>query len=1261
MSSFVIPPKPEGATWTEDQWKAIMEKNKDILVAAAAGSGKTAVLVERIIQKILSEDEPIDVDELLVVTFTNASAAEMRHRIGEALEKAINIDPKSRHLRKQLSLLNKASISTLHSFCMEVIRKYYYLIDVDPGFRIADETEAQLIRDEVMDELFEEEYGLKDNEAFFRLVDSFTSDRSDSALMDIVRDIYDFAVSNPMPSHYLQSMIDMYDTTKVANIEELPFIQALLFDIELQLEGAKEMILRGLEVTKLPGGPAPRAENFLEDLNVIDTLVQANRDSWSALYNAMQTWSFTRAKQVKGDHFDKELTEKAQKLRDKAKKKIQDIKEELFVRKPEGFLQDMDQMRPLIETLVHLVTAFSERFDKAKREKGLVDYADLEHYCLAILTGEITSDGVFHPSEAAIAYRNHFNEVFVDEYQDVNMVQETILRLVAKEDEINGNLFMVGDVKQSIYRFRLAEPNLFLGKYNRFRQDGNGTGLRIDLARNFRSRKEVLEGTNYLFKQIMGVRVGEIEYDEAAELRPGAPYPEDEPFPIELLLINQNNDGKELPPEATESETETVPSEFDEVDLEKSQLEARVMASKIKQLIANETKVYNPKTASYRPVMYRDMVILLRSMTWAPQIMEEFKQQGIPIYANLSTGYFEATEVAIMMSLLRVIDNPFQDIPLASVLRSPIVGLNEEELAQIRLHNKGTFWESLKRFCRSTPTEKTEQVYEKARRFYEYLDEWRSMARQGSLSELIWQLYRDTQFYDFVGGLPGGKQRQANLRALYDRARQYEQTSFRGLFRFLRFVERMIERGDDLGAARALGEQEDVVRIMTIHSSKGLEFPVVFIAGLSRNFNMSDIRKPYMLDKEYGIAAKYVNIEKRISYPSLPQIAFKRRKKMEMLAEEMRVLYVALTRAKEKLYLIGTLKDADKKIEQWNDVTANTDWLLKDYERAGAGCYMDWVGPALIRHQDSQDFRKSDHTLVPTQITCHPSAWKMTVMSAEEVKSQEIIKKMETDTLLERVEKKEMIPITSPFGEEIKSRLTWEYSFANASTHRSKQSVSEMKRQREMSDEHSGTELLSKFKKSITKRPKFMQEKSLSPAERGTALHMVMQHVDLKRPVTLENVESQVERMVNDELLTVEQAEVINTQLIAEFFESDLGKRIMNAKVVNREIPFTLSLPASEVYPAWKDEDESVFVQGIIDCVFEDENGLVLIDFKSDGISDRYKGGFIQAKPILEERYRLQINLYTKALEQIWKRKVNERYLFFFDGAHILKLEKESE
>ncbi|WP_144553552.1 helicase-exonuclease AddAB subunit AddA [Bacillus sp. X1(2014)] len=1264
MSKVAIPPKPENVTWTDDQWKAIMAKDRDILVAAAAGSGKTAVLVERIIQKILSKEDPIDVDELLVVTFTNASAAEMRHRIGEALEKAIDADPRSRHLRKQLSLLNKASISTLHSFCMEVIRKYYYLIDVDPGFRIADETEAQLIRDEVMDELFEEEYGQKDNDAFFNLVDSFTNDRSDAALMDIVRSIYDFASSNPEPDRYLRSIINMYDVSSIQNIEDLPFIQDLLFDIELQLEAAREMINRGLEVTKLPGGPAPRAENFLDDLMVIDTLLLAKKESWETLYQALMTWSFSRAKQVKGDHFDKELTDKAQKLRDKAKKKIQDIKAELFSRKPESFLRDMEEMRPLIETLVHLVKEFSQRFAKVKREKGLVDYADLEHYCLGILIKEISTEGEFLPSEAALAYQRHFKEVYCDEYQDTNMVQETILKLVTKNEEQNGNMFMVGDVKQSIYRFRLAEPNLFLSKYTRFKVDGESTGLRIDLARNFRSRSEVLDATNYLFKQIMGVKVGEIEYDEAAELRAGAPYPEDEPFPVELLLINQNVEEKESSTATSEVEagTEAELEEFDAVGLEQSQLEARVIASKIKELVAAGAPVYNPKTKSTRPLMYRDTVILLRSMTWAPQIIEEFKQQGIPVYASLSTGYFNATEVAIMISLLRVIDNPFQDIPLASVLRSPIVGLNEEELSIIRIQQKrGSFWEAVTAFCKSKQAENTAACYEKLRRFYDFLTGWRSMARQGSLSELIWQLYRDTQFYDFVGGLPGGKQRQANLRALYDRARQYEHTSFRGLFRFLRFIERMMERGDDLGAARALGEQEDVVRIMTIHSSKGLEFPVVFMAGMARTFNMADIRKPYMLDKEYGFASKYVNAEKRISYPSLPQLAFKRKKKMEMLAEEMRVLYVAMTRAKEKLYLTATLKDTLKKIDHWNDVAANTEWLLKDYERAAVSSYIDWIGPALVRHQNSKEFRSNEtiNPLIPEEITNHPSVWKISLLSAEEVKQKETKEDIEENHLLERVQKGALVEITSPFAEEIRSRLDWEYQFSNASSHRSKQSVSEIKRQREMADEQSGTDLVNHFKKSIVKRPKFMQEKQLSPAERGSAMHMVMQHVDLTKTVNQESLQEQLTWMVNNELLTPEQAAVIDKNLIIQFFDSNLGRRYFNAKTINREVPFTLSMHARDVYPNWNEEDESVFVQGIIDCIFEDEDGLVLVDYKSDRITDRYKGGFDQAKIILENRYKMQINLYTRAIEQIWKRKVNERYLFFFDGAYILKVEKD--
>ncbi|MBY6050789.1 helicase-exonuclease AddAB subunit AddA [Cytobacillus firmus] len=1250
---MTIPPKPEGATWTDDQWKAIMAKGRDILVAAAAGSGKTAVLVERIINKIIADEDPINVDELLVVTFTNASAAEMRHRIGEALEKAINDNPRSAHLRKQVSLLNRASISTLHSFCLEMIRKYYYMTDIDPGFRIADETEAQLLRDEVLEELFEDEYGKEGNERFFALVDTFTNDRSDTALQDIIRDLYDFARSNPSPDQYLDSIVEMYNVDGVSSLEQLPFVRSLLEDIDLQLKGAKQLLEYGLELTKLPGGPAPRAENFIADLHVVNTLIEAKSDSWTMLYEAMQSWSFGRAKTCKGDEYDEGLVEKAKKLREQAKKIITGLQEELFLRRQESFMRDMAEMKPHIEELVSLVKAFSIRFNQVKTEKGLVDFADLEHYCLEILSSP-DEEGRLWPTEAALVCRNQFKEVLVDEYQDTNMVQEAILQMVTADSEENGNLFMVGDVKQSIYRFRLAEPNLFLGKYTRFDRDGERAGLRIDLARNFRSRKEVLHGTNYIFKQIMGTSVGEIEYDQAAELIKGAPFSEDQEQPVELAIIDLEGNEK------SEPEPESMDDGFDSEDLAQSQLEARYMASKIKEIIGNRKEVYNTKTHSGRPAKYRDIVILLRSMTWAPQIMEEFKQQGIPVYANLSSGYFEATEVAIMMSLLKVIDNPYQDIPLASVLRSPVLGLTEEELAQIRIRNKrGSFYEALTSFCRNHPTLETGELYEKVRPFFDALEEWRVMARQGSLSELIWHLYRETRFYDFVGGMPGGKQRQANLRALYDRARQYEATSFRGLFRFLRFIERMRDRGDDLGAARALGEQEDVVRLMTIHSSKGLEFPFVFIAGLARSFNTMDLKKPYMLDKEFGFAAKYVNAEKRISYPSLPQIAFKRKKKMEMLAEEMRVLYVALTRAKEKLYLVSSVKSADKKINKWLQASEHKDWLLNEYDRASATSYLDWIGPALVRHRECEALRGEVpvNPLVPGDILEHPSCWKITIIKSEEAAVlPEEANEGETD-LLKLVYEGKTVPAESAYKDKVEEQLSWKYSFKQAAQARSKQSVSEVKRQREIfSEEDSGTELIRKISKPMLNRPRFMQEKSLSPAERGTAMHAVMQQIDFSRPASLETISSKMDEMVRKELLTEEQRASIEPQLIVQFFETELGQRMVQAKSLRREIPFSLSFPAREIYSDWQGEDEPVLIQGIVDCVFEDEHGLVLLDYKTDGISGRYKGGFAEAKPVLENRYKVQIDMYTRALEQILKREVNERYLFFFDGAHTIKL-----
>ncbi|MFI8686657.1 helicase-exonuclease AddAB subunit AddA [Rossellomorea sp. NPDC077527] len=1254
MSNDRIPSKPDHVTWTDDQWKAIWAKGQDILVAAAAGSGKTAVLVERIIQKIVAEEERMDVDELLVVTFTNASAAEMRHRIGVALEKAIDEDPHSHHLRKQLSLLNRASISTLHSFCLEVIRKYYYLIDIDPGFRIADETEGDLIRDEVLDELFEEEYGKEDNHAFFKLVDTFTNDRSDGALQDMIRKLYDFSRSHPNPDEWLLGLEEMYELDEGVEIDQLAFIQPLLTDIRLQLHGAKRLFQRALELTRVPGGPGPRAENFLSDIEIVESLERSLTTSWDHLYETIQTLPFTKLKACRGDDFNKDIVDEAKKLRDQGKKTVEKLQEDFFSRRPGTFLEDMRKMKGVIHTLAEVVVEFGRRFRQVKEEKGLVDFADLEHFCLDILRDPSYDDLV--PSEAAKQYKKKFKEVLVDEYQDTNMVQESILLLITEEREEVGNRFMVGDVKQSIYRFRLAEPNLFLGKYTRFLPVSGESGLKIDLSQNFRSRKEVLEGTNFIFKQIMGTSVGEMEYNREAELVKGAPYPEEKEFPIEVAIINQETEDS-----SSGSEEENL-SIFDEGDIEKSVLEARYMANKVKQMIEGRTPIYDAKTKTERPIQYRDVVILLRSMPWAAEIMEEFKRQGIPIYANLSTGYFEATEIAIMLSLLKVIDNPYQDIPLASVLRSPIVGLDEQGLASVRIHSRaGNYYEALKRFASEKPgNPREEETFEKVKVFLYHLENWRTKARQGSVTELIWQLYRDTRFYDYVGGMAGGKQRQANLRALYDRARQYEETSFRGLFRFLRFIDRMRERGDDLGVARALSEQEDVVRLMTIHSSKGLEFPIVFVAGTSKQFNLMDLNAAYLLDKDLGLAVKYTDSDKRISYPSLPQLAFKRKKRMEAISEEMRVLYVALTRAKEKLFLVGTVKSLEKSLEKWRGALSQTEWLLSDYDRAAASSYLDWIGPSLMRHPHGKELggEVSEGSGINEEILSHPSRFQITKIDKSELIAEDEESLSVDDNWKELVRTGAAVELESVHKEEVLHRLSWKYPHLRATNLRSKQSVSELKRMFEIRDEASSIDILRRHHKPVYNRPQFMQSKELSPAEKGTAMHTVMQHISFEDgEPTEEKVEYLLSTLVHKEILTEEQKCSISVDNIIGFFRTGIGQRMIKAHNIQREIPFSMSVPLSEISETGEGApEETILVQGVIDCVFRDESGIVLLDYKTDGIHDRYQGGFSEARPVLMERYKVQIELYTRALESIWKEPVSEKYLYFFDGGHVLEL-----
>ncbi|MBB5174706.1 helicase-exonuclease AddAB subunit AddA [Texcoconibacillus texcoconensis] len=1241
-----IRPKPSDVTWTDEQWQAIDAKGSNVLVSAAAGSGKTAVLVERIIRRITDEEPPVDVDRLLIVTFTNAAAAEMRQRIAGALEKSLANDPASLHLRRQLSLLNKASISTLHSFCMNVVRSYYYMLDIDPQFRIVDETEGELIREEVLEHLFEEAYGSGDDELFFDLVDRYSGDRSDEALRNLVFRLYDFSRSHPNPKQWLEEMASRYEIEDDTTIDGLPWSLGLFQDVQRQLQQAVKLIEQAMELTKVPGGPAAYYETFEEDHPNIQALCE--QKSWQGLYDAFQSFKFPTLKQARGKDIDKGLKDAAKNLRDAAKKQVNTIKETYFQRAPQSFVRDLQDMAPGIKRLVRLVMEFSERYQMAKKERALVDFADLEHLCLAVLCEGFDEKGTPVASEPAREYQRYFAEVLTDEYQDTNLVQETILRLLSN----GSNRFMVGDVKQSIYRFRLAEPGLFLQKYQSYEsinniEENESEGYRIDLAKNFRSRDIILDATNFIFRQLLDPAVGEMDYDKGAELHLGnKDFPEDDTLTAELAVINK---GEPL----SQTEPGDEPAEMEE-ELETAQLEARWIVRRIKQMIENQEQVLDKETKRMRPITYRDIVVLMRSMPWAQTMMEECKQAGVPVYADLNTGYFEAIEVSVMISLLSVIDNPYQDIPLASVLRSPIVSLTEQEMAHVRIIEKnGSYYEAVKKTIDESPDETLKQ---KLSLFYERLMDWRTQAREGGLSELIWRLYQETGYYDFVGGMSGGKQRQANLRALYDRARSYEATSFRGVFRFLRFVERMRERGDDLGTARALGEQEDVVRFMTVHKSKGLEFPVVFLAGMNKEFNKQDIRKNVLLHKEWGFGSKMIDPENRVIYPSLPQLAIKKRLEMESLAEEMRVLYVAMTRAKERLLFVGTVKDAEKSLENWRLAIEHEGWVLPNGDRANAKSFLDWLGPAVMRHKDSVNWQEG---ISPQDDVVYndPSRWNLSVIDQDQLQtyvSEEEEKRHERE---EAVRSLEPVNVEEDWEQFVGGKLEQVYAYTSATVHRSKQTVSELKRQ--MHDEYSDRTFLGSFRAQDADRPRFMQDATLTASEIGTAMHTVMQHIPLTREsVRVDRVQSLIDELVRKEILTDAEGQAIDVDKIARFFETPLGERMLQAKSVQREVPFTYGVPASESYADWDGpEDEMVLIQGVVDVILEDaDGGRTMIDFKTDTIQGRFPEGMLQAEPVMRDRYSVQIDVYMKAIEAIWQTSIDEAYLYFFDVAESITM-----
>ncbi|AET68350.1 ATP-dependent exonuclase V beta subunit, helicase and exonuclease domain-containing [Desulfosporosinus orientis DSM 765] len=1339
--------------WTDEQSAAITLRG-ELLVAAAAGSGKTAVLVERLIHQITDIHYPVDVDRFLVVTFTKAAANEMRERIGKALDEALfgENDPREiERLLSQRTLLQRASITTLHSFCLDLIRKHFYQLELDPGFRVADQAEADLLRQDVIEELFETNYQ-KEDQGFMKLVEAFGSDRDDQPLMDYVLSLYTFAYSQSQPSTWLSALKNPYQWESTEAFMQSQWGQAVCQGLLDLASESYHLLQRAEVIAQSPEGPVNYVPTLQDDLNRVGLLCHDLKvGTWPQIDAQFQSAvTFPRlpairskSKQKKGpeqefgevdDTLSKKWQEECKRMRDEAKKKLTSLKDAVFAYPLEGQLSAFKEMSSLIQSLSSLVIEFARAYTKAKTARNILDFTDLEHYALKLLEEE------GEPSLLAQGLKDYFAEVLVDEYQDINPVQERILYLVSRQEE-SPNLFMVGDVKQSIYRFRMADPGLFIAKYNDLPhwQPQVSQDLKkmvIDLNRNFRSRLEVIEGVNFIFRQIMTSSAGEIAYDHQAALQYGASFITGEsPIPIaegpiEVHLIDPKSIKSELGSYSDEGHGETVSiiagegeaendsyrqergsqsdthgegTDFEDdlssEDLDSIRIEARLVSERIQRIIAGEEfQVIDKVTREFRPVRFSDIVILMRSYSSsAPIYVEEFQAAEIPVYAETTSGYFGASEVETMLSLLKVIDNPHLDIPLAAVLRSPFVGLNGRELGKIRMTlPEGDFYEALTLavwagfktdfalehvdelkqilglYADSLPQrlERAQELLsdvpmlgEKLRDFWLKLQTWRTRSRRISLADLIWSLYEETGYLAYVGTLPAGVQRQANLRVFYDRAWRFEATRYRGLFRFLRFLDRFQGQGKDMGSARALGENEDVVRLISVHASKGLEFPVVFFVGLGRTFNTQNLRGRMLLHSKLGIGMPIIDIDNKVRYPSLIQYAVKQTLAQEALAEEMRILYVALTRAKERLFLYGSLDKFENTLQKWQRTAEWQEAALPEGLLRNAKCFMDWIGPALVRHPDRLFIQAGfvDSEIIYPLEDEH-SRWEIlfhrsltSEKMASDGQSQESIVDQETEDHAQ----------VEHWYSEVARRLNWQYPHLSAVRQAAKTSVSELKRQSiwYVNDEASAVPGLGN-PRDLSQRPKFLQAtQPLTAAERGTALHTVMQHLSFKELESLWSTLSEKEKMnyINGflntlkerEILTLEQKNTIHSEQIVHFLATPLGNRLFRADEILREVPFTLTFPT--------EDQNKILVQGVIDVVIinTDENRTIkaeILDYKTDSLR---KDGEIDPEEILRDRYALQLSLYAHAIERLTKAQVTRCTLYSFTLGREIEISEQ--
>ncbi|MDD3393862.1 MAG: helicase-exonuclease AddAB subunit AddA [Anaerotignum sp.] len=1219
--------------WTKEQLQAIEARGCDLLISAAAGSGKTAVLVERIIRRITTDQPPMDIDRLLVVTFTKAAASEMSQRVGAAIAKKLEQEPQNLHLQNQLTLLARADIKTIHSFCLQTIREYYHLLDIDPAVRTADPGEVKLLQQEVLEDYFEELYQNQE-EAFFRLLETFGEETGDSRLKALILQLYHFAQGYPDPVGLLEEMAAQFALEDSETVDSCIWIGLIREGIKANVSFARFLLEKAMKRAASTSGFEAYLECLEKEAEGMERLEEALENGYAQWHMAFIQTEFPRLPAYRGE--DKELAEEIKDLRNEAKDVRNKLGETYFCFGEEMQSELIRSLYPAAKGLAELVCGFTQRFGEAKKEKLMIDFNDYEHFCLQILVEKGSAVQHVTPTAAAEEIQKRYDEIMIDEYQDSNMVQEMILAAVSGESKGKNNRFMVGDVKQSIYRFRLAMPQLFNQKYQTYPLEEGGNCRKIILSKNFRSRKNVLDGANFLFRQLMSLEFGDVDYNEEAALYPGAVFTDtQEPHggENEILLVESQSTLEEESLEELE-------------DLNRRQLEAMAIANKIKQMMAEGYCVVDKESGGYRPLEYRDIAILMRSMkNWGTVLDDVFGQAGLPYYAETAEGYYDVPEVDTVLNLLRLLDNPRQDIPLLSILHSPLYSLSADELMQMRLiGGSGLFFDCIEGYLNQGGDL---ELKEKLTDFIQDLTRWRQQVKELTLHELLRYLYEESGYYDYVGMTAGGGLRQANLRLLLEKAERFEKGSHKGLFFFIRYVEDMKTAEAESASAKLQSEAENLVRVMTIHKSKGLEFPVVFVADCGKQFNEMDVRATVLTHQQWGFGMDYKDLERRAVYRTLSKTALAEVIRLENLSEELRVLYVALTRAKEKLILTGTVKDLEKAVKKWAGTAEGNEVRLSIFRLRRGKSYLDWVMPALLRHPDGKEICEQfelSNAAARTLFFEEPSSWKFTIKSRGNILLQAMEEKEEAEEQENYFAAWDTEEDYSGKKQEIFSLLKWEYPNIAATKLPSKLSISEVKRK--FHEEMGENEVLPAIEIKLPKEVK--KERPLTAAEIGTAMHTVLERADFRKEYDVNALQRLLQELLENGRLSEKEALAFRQEELLKFFASPLAKRIRSADTIEKERPFAMLAAAKELFlgEEYKNVEDTVLINGIIDCYFIEGDKVILLDYKSDRIHQ---------EEAFRSRYKIQLQLYQRALEQALGKKVTEIYIYSFAmGQEIL-------